>query len=209
MFERLGAAGKVLGEKYPRLRRFWKRLATGKMLIFVSGVVFSVTVAMLYVKQPLFLQFLDEKIYDVLLTQTAEPKTSGVPVICDLDEKSLAEYGQWPWPRYRVALLLAKLRAAGALAVGLDIVFAEADNTSPHVLQSQLKRDLQVDIGFTGLPEQLMDNDQVLGGVLGSGPFVLGYYFNFKADAAAEVGGCRLHPVSAAAIRAAGAGPLE
>ena len=197
MFERLGAAGKAIGEKYPRLRRFWKRLATGKVLIFSCGVLFSVTVAMLYISPPLLFRLLDDKIYDVLLVQTATPKTSGVPVICDLDERALAEYGQWPWPRYRVALLLAKLRAAGAVAVGLDIVFAEPDNTSPHVLQSQLKRDLQVDIGFTGLPEQLMDNDQVLGGVLGSGPFVLGYYFNFKADKVTSVG-CRLHPASSA-----------
>ena len=202
MFERFTAACEGVGERCPGLVRFWKRLVSGKGLIFTCGVVFSLIVGMLYIRQPLLLQFLDEKIYDVLLVQTATPKTSGVPVICDLDERSLAEYGQWPWPRYRVALLLAKLRQAGALAVGLDIVFAESDNTSPHVLQSQLKRDLNVDVGFTGLPPQLMDNDQVLGGVLGSGPYVLGYFFNFKADRVS--GDCHLHPVAAAIKREAG-----
>ncbi|MEW5772700.1 MAG: adenylate/guanylate cyclase domain-containing protein [Thermodesulfobacteriota bacterium] len=202
MFQRVAAMCEGVGEKCPGLVRFWKRLVTGKVLIFSCGVLFSVIVSLLYVRQPLLLQFLDEKIYDVLLTQTAEPKTSGVPVICDLDERSLAEYGQWPWPRYRVALLLAKLRQAGAMAVGLDIVFAEPDNTSPHVLQAQLKRDLQLDMGFTNLPEQLMDNDLVLGGVLGSGPYVLGYFFNFKGDAVS--GDCTLHPVSAAVKREAG-----
>ncbi len=202
MFERFTAACEGVGERCPGLVRFWKRLVSGKVLIFTCGVVFSLIVGMLYIRQPLLLQFLDEKIYDVLLVQTATPKTSGVPVICDLDERSLAEYGQWPWPRYRVALLLAKLRQAGALAVGLDIVFAESDNTSPHVLQSQLKRDLNVDVGFTGLPPQLMDNDQVLGGVLGSGPYVLGYFFNFKADRVS--GDCHLHPVAAAIKREAG-----
>jgi len=207
MFERIASTCEVLVEKSPWLVRFWKRLVTGKVLIFSCGVIFSVFISLLYVKQPLLLQFLDEKIYDVLLVQTAAPKSSGVPVICDLDERSLAEYGQWPWPRYRVALLLAKLRAAGAMAVGLDIVFAEPDNTSPHVLQSQLKRDLQVDMGFTGLPEQLMDNDQVLGGVLGSGPYVLGYFFNFKGDTAG--GDCHLHPVSAAIKREAGVSATE
>jgi adenylate cyclase len=208
MFERFAAACEGMGEKCPRLVRFWKRLVTGKVLIFSCGVMFSVIVALLYIRQPLLLQFVDEKIYDVLLTQTSEPKTSGVPVICDLDERSLAEYGQWPWPRYRVALLLAKLRQAGALAVGLDIVFAEPDNTSPQVLQSQLKRDLQVDVGFTGLPAQLMDNDLVLGSVLGSGPYVLGYYFNFKSDADASKE-CRLHPASAAVKREPGANTLD
>lgn len=208
MFERFSAACEGMGEKCPGLVRFWKRVVGGKALIFACGVAFSLVVALLYVRQPLLLQFLDEKIYDVILTQTAEPKTSGVPMICDLDERSLAEYGQWPWPRYRVALLLAKLQAAGALAVGLDIVFAEADNTSPQVLQSQLRRDLQVDMGFTGLPEQLMDNDRVLGGVLGSGPFVLGYFFNFKPDKTAP-GDCHLHPVAAAVKREAGVRAAE
>lgn len=197
MFKRLSAECEKLGDACPGLFRVWKRIVGGKSLIFLCGVAFSVIVSLLYIRQPLLLRFLDDKIYDVLLVQTSEPKTSGVPVICDLDERSLAEYGQWPWPRYRVALLLAKLRAAGALAVGLDIVFAEADNTSPMVMQRQIKRDLQIDVGFTGLPEQLMDNDQVLGGVLGSGPYVLGYYFNFKKDEAV-VGDCRLHPVSSA-----------
>lgn len=207
MFERFTAACQGVGEKCPGLVRFWKRLVSGKVLIFTCGVVFSLIVGMLYIRQPLLLQFLDQKIYDVLLVQTATPKTSGVPVICDLDERSLAEYGQWPWPRYRVALLLAKLRQAGAMAVGLDIVFAESDNTSPHILQSQLKRDLNVDVGFTGLPPQLMDNDQVLGGVLGSGPYVLGYFFNFKADRVSE--DCHLHPVAAAIKREAGVQAAE
>jgi adenylate cyclase len=197
MFKRLSAECEKFGAACPGLVRIWKRIAGGKLLIFLCGVAFSVIVSLLYIRQPLLLQFLDDKIYDVLLVQTAQPRTSGVPVICDLDERSLAEYGQWPWPRYRVALLLAKLRAAGALAVGLDIVFAEDDNTSPMVMQRQIKRDLQIDVGFTGLPEQLMDNDQVLGGVLGSGPYVLGYYFNFKMDEAVA-GDCQLHPVSSA-----------
>ncbi len=32
-------------------------------------------------------------------------------VIVDLDEKSLNRYGQWPWPRYRLAELFDKITA--------------------------------------------------------------------------------------------------
>ena len=53
-----------------------------------------------------------------------------LPLIVDIDEKSLAEFGQWPWPRYHIAHLLEKLAAAGAASVGLDILFAESDRTS-------------------------------------------------------------------------------
>jgi serine phosphatase RsbU (regulator of sigma subunit) len=35
--------------------------------------------------------------------------------------------GRWPWPRSYLALLTDRLRAAGAVAIGYDIVFAEAD----------------------------------------------------------------------------------
>ena len=35
--------------------------------------------------------------------------------------------GRWPWPRSYLELLNERLRAAGAVAIGYDIVFAEAD----------------------------------------------------------------------------------
>lgn len=35
--------------------------------------------------------------------------------------------GRWPWPRSYLELLTDRLRAAGAVAIGYDIVFAEAD----------------------------------------------------------------------------------
>ena len=75
------------------------------------------------------------------------------PVIVDLDEKTLSRFGQWPWPRYRVALLLEKLKASGASAIALDMVFADTDRTSPKVLQKDMLRDLQVKINFSGVPE--------------------------------------------------------
>lgn len=55
---------------------------------------------------------------------------AGVRIV-DIDDKSLAELGQWPWPRTRLAELIYKLRVAGAAVVGFDIIFAEPDRTSP------------------------------------------------------------------------------
>ena len=40
--------------------------------------------------------------------------------------KSLASIGQWPWRRDLVGRLVSRLRDAGAAAVALDIIFAEA-----------------------------------------------------------------------------------
>ncbi|MDY7000403.1 MAG: adenylate/guanylate cyclase domain-containing protein [Thermodesulfobacteriota bacterium] len=188
------------------LKKIKKSLAKathGRLIVFLSGVAFSVLMAGLYVHQPAFLKALDFKVYDALLSQTYTSETTDVPVIVDLDERSLAEYGQWQWPRYRVALLLAKIRQAGAKAVGLDILFAEPDRTSPQVLQEHLKRDLKVNIDFTGMPDALKDNDKVLAGVLATGPYVLGYFFDFAHQEAQQTE-CTLHPVSTSFIRSPG-----
>jgi adenylate cyclase len=52
--------------------------------------------------------------------------------ILDIDDKTLELVGQWPWPRTQMAALINKLGDMGVAAVALDIVFAEADRTSPN-----------------------------------------------------------------------------
>src|SRR5690606_12352946 len=54
----------------------------------------------------------------------------GVKII-DVDDASLAEIGQWPWPRNRLAEMLITVFEAGAAVVAFDSVFAESDRTSP------------------------------------------------------------------------------
>lgn len=75
---------------------------------------------------------LDNIAYDIRLASTLPKTTSETPriVIIDIDEKSLKETGQWPWPRNKMALLTDQLFEAGALVVGFDIVFAEKDRNS-------------------------------------------------------------------------------
>ena len=54
--------------------------------------------------------------------------------IVAIDDQSLNQIGQWPWPRGIVAQLVDKLRDAGAGVVVFDILFAEPDRTSPQSL---------------------------------------------------------------------------
>ncbi|MBR0566701.1 adenylate/guanylate cyclase domain-containing protein [Azoarcus sp. L1K30] len=52
----------------------------------------------------------------------------GEPVrVIDIDEESLARFGQWPWSREVLAQLADRLFAAGVSVVGFDMLFAEAD----------------------------------------------------------------------------------
>jgi adenylate cyclase len=71
--------------------------------------------------------------FDLFQVMRPREQTMRPVVIADIDEASLKEVGQWPWPRTVVADLVTRLRQSGAVAVGFDIVFAEPDRMSPAV----------------------------------------------------------------------------
>jgi adenylate cyclase len=54
--------------------------------------------------------------------------------VVDIDEASLQAYGQWPWPRTRLAELVTRLHEAGATAIAFDVLLAEPDRTSPKAM---------------------------------------------------------------------------
>ena len=78
---------------------------------YLCAAILTVAFVGLRVWDPAPLQFLRLKIFDIyqnLLPRTGEP----LPVIIvDIDEDSLKAYGQWPWPRTRVAELVDRLMA--------------------------------------------------------------------------------------------------
>ncbi|MFC1523269.1 CHASE2 domain-containing protein [Thermodesulfobacteriota bacterium] len=180
-------------------------LTRGKIIICSTGLSLTLLLGMFYIFEPQFLRIFDNKLYDQFLIMSHDRTTSNVPIIIDIDEESLRQHGQWPWPRYRIALLIEKIREAGVVCVGLDILFAEQDRASPRILKQELKQDLEVDVNFTGLPQALMDNDTILGDILANGPYVLGYYFDFNAEQARN-DQANIHPLTLAAVKTQGAG---
>ncbi|MCF8130743.1 MAG: CHASE2 domain-containing protein [Deltaproteobacteria bacterium] len=169
----------------------------------IRGLVLALCVtlilAVVAATKPTALKFIEFKVYDLFLKSSPESKIPALPVIIALDEKAIRKYGQWPWPRYRVALLLEKIKRLGGLTIGLDMLFPEPDRTSPKVLEEQLKRDLQVQVNITGLPEELKDNDQLLAGILANGPFIMGYALLFDEGVSPKKNRL-LHPLKAAIL---------
>ena len=78
-------------------------------------------IVVLRVADPPFLQQLRLWQFDAL--QIAEPRalTNAPAIIVDIDEHSLSRYGQWPWPRSRIAMLVDRITQAGACPVRFDI----------------------------------------------------------------------------------------
>lgn len=127
---------------------------------------------------PLMLQA-DRHIYDLFLRWSAGGVPAAAPAIVDIDEASLMQYGQWPWPRHLLATLTKKLTEAGAAAIGFDILFAETDRTSPLHLRQSLREHFGVDVTVSGLPDYLHDNDALFAHVLRQSPSVLGIFLRF------------------------------
>jgi adenylate cyclase len=126
------------------------------------------------------LRSLDARLIDWMFNLRGGKETVGDCVIIDVDDKSLAELGQWPWPRTVIADLLRKVSADEPRAIGMDMVFAEPDRLSPRRFAAELE-------SVTGhrieLPDNALDNDVVLGDALAEGlPVVLGYLFVLERD---------------------------
>lgn len=134
-------------------------------LILLVGLLFT-TGAVLLTQQDWYQPF-EYKLNDQMLVFRGERPVDSNIVIVDIDEKSLNQLGQWPWPRDQVAQLLDKLTQMGTGMIGLDVVFAEPDNSSPKRVFERLGRET------SGLP----DFDLALANTIGRTPTITGYVF--------------------------------
>ncbi|RIX49003.1 MAG: adenylate/guanylate cyclase domain-containing protein [Rhodocyclales bacterium GT-UBC] len=91
--------------------------------------------------------------------------------IIDIDDESLRRLGQWPWPRTRLAEMLNALQQAGPAAVAFDMLFAEADRTSPRAMLDLWSLPLAARQQINRLP----DHDTVFAAALAASPSILGY----------------------------------
>lgn len=133
------------------------------------------------------LQRLDDIIYDARLRATMPRTVDDRIVIVDIDEKSLAEIGRWPWGRNRLAELVNDLFDRQNIALlGFDVVFAEADESSGLKRLRQLAQsELKDQAGFADRLNQLqavLDYDASFAKALEKRPVVMGYYFTSDRD---------------------------
>src|SRR6187402_414548 len=107
------------------LSRHWSRIAV-TLIPLVFALLHACGVLPMGV-----LQRLDDIIYDARLRATMPRTMDERIVIVDIDEKSLAEVGRWPWGRNRLAELSDELFDRQKIALlGFDVVFAEPDESS-------------------------------------------------------------------------------
>lgn len=134
---------------------------------------------------PAFIQNLRYKVYDAFLRQYPGEHCKQLIRVVAIDDKSLTEYGQWPWPRHIMARALTLISKGKPKVIGLDIVFAEPDRLSPSGLAVSLNNaalSTECRQSILALP----DNDQQFAKALKKSHTVLGYPFSLAtgSDAA-------------------------
>ena len=104
-----------------------------------------------------------------------EPPPETPVLIVDIDEASLKQVGQWPWPRTIMAQLVDKLHQAGAAAIAFDVLFSEPDRTSPQMLMSLLTDRGAGEADAKRLLASMQDPDAEFAKAITAAPVVLGF----------------------------------
>jgi adenylate cyclase len=164
------------------IAKHWPRIAV-TLLPLVFALLHAVGVVRLEV-----LQRLDDIIYDARLRATSPKTLDDRIVIIDIDEKSLAEVGRWPWGRNRMGQLVDELFSNQQIALlGFDVVFAEPDESSGLNRLTELsKNEFKDQAGFSERLRQLqpaLDYDGIFARSVEKKPVVLGYYLSSERDA--------------------------
>ncbi len=183
---------------------FRKKWRSRHFPILLFGVILTACVTLFAFFQPGILDTIDSRVYDVFLQFLPSRQSSSLPIIVDIDDRSLNQYGQWPWPRYRIARLLTCIEKLNPRSVVLDILFPEPDRTSLGYLNRQIGKELHIHLDLSAVPQGLRDNDAALARTLASGPFVLGYKFSFDSKERSP-SACRLKPARVFISRSKGA----
>ncbi|RTE90271.1 adenylate/guanylate cyclase domain-containing protein [Bradyrhizobium sp. LVM 105] len=150
------------------LRRwFARKLGFARLMCLALLVLFAG--ARLWDPPPI--QELRLRTFDMFQLIDPRHKAARPVVIVDIDDKSLAKLGQWPWPRTRIADLIQNLTSSGAVAIGFDVVFSEPDRLNPDLVAGQMR---YLDDATRAKLRELPTNDQILADAIKRSRVVLG-----------------------------------
>jgi adenylate cyclase len=130
-----------------------------------------------------FIEQIENFTYDTRVIFSTTNEQDKRLVIVDIDEKSLAAEGRWPWGRDRLAALLDSLFDHYRVAtVGFDVVFAEPDESSGLNILNKLEgtrfsRDPEYQEHIESIRQEL-DYDRIFAESIADRSVVLGFYFN-------------------------------
>jgi len=162
-------------------------------------LLIALTCALLALDLP-FEQVLRGEVFDAYQRAFPRERTGDPVVVVEIDERSLREIGQWPWPRARLAQLVERLVVGAPVAIAIDALFVEPDRFAP----TEIARQLALPPAAVGvLAQHLPDSDRRLASAIRGSPVILGIA-GVPADAGIPPG-----PAPAASLRIFGENPAQ
>lgn len=153
---------KILRRWFARKFGFARMVCLGLLVVFAG----------LRLWDPPPVQELRLRTFDMFQLIDPRDKKGVRPVtIVDIDDRSLARFGQWPWSRTRIADMIINLTSKGAVAIGFDVVFSEADRLNPDLVANQMR---YLDDATRMKLRELPSNDQILSEAIKHSLVVLG-----------------------------------
>ncbi len=145
---------------------------------------------------------IESAVQDWAVTRLRGPRQpSGEVVIVAIDERSVRAEGKWPWSRAKMALLVDRLAAGGARAVGFDVVWSEDDEV-PRRLSRVNRMVAEAAAGPGGerwrpileaarggdsrIPADVDPTEQLVAAIERAGNVVVGFSFLSAGDAPPE-----------------------
>jgi len=126
------------------------------------------------------IEYFDYKMYDIInkiAYEDGQTLKSSV-VVVDIDEKSLEYLGQWPWSRMVLAQLITSIDRANPSSIALDVIFPEADKTSPSEIVKFYKRYFDKNIVISGLSKSYFNNDKIFATAIQKSKSILSVYLS-------------------------------
>lgn len=99
-----------------------EQILTSTLITAISAII----LVGLYVSNVSYIEVLKLKTFDYFIT-SLETKKSDEIVLVEFSEKTVKEFGQWPFDRKDVAVTIEKIRQAGAALIVVPILFSEKD----------------------------------------------------------------------------------
>ncbi|WP_221800086.1 CHASE2 domain-containing protein [Oceanobacter mangrovi] len=161
-----------------------KRLLSGKRIPVYAGILLTFVLVLLYASLPAsqrdWLQRLEYLFYDwrfdLLPVMPATSDTARI-VILDIDERSIAALGRWPWSRVTMAQLFDQLADYGTAVAGLDMVLSEAEDSDLHRWLHSLTAEQRQQLPG-GSQGAVLEADQALANSMNRLDVVSGFFFS-------------------------------
>src|SRR5882762_9742510 len=150
------------------LRRWFKRRFGYARLICLALLI---GLAALRIADPAPVEEIRVRTFDTFQRIDPRVKTARPVTIVDINEESLAKLGQWPWPRTRIADMIANLTRLGAAVIAFDVIFSEPDRLNPEAAADTFRN---LDEATRDKLRTLPSNDQIFADAMRRSRVVLG-----------------------------------